>query len=78
MGGDKKEKKATYKTVTVRTIDGTTIHGKVNVSSKERASEFFASKDELFVVLVDVAYSDHRDKTLFINKNHIVWVEPED
>lgn len=74
----KKGKKTDYRTVTIRTIDGATIHGKVNVSSKERVSEIFTSRDELFVILVNVTYSDHMNKTLFINKNHIVWVEPED
>lgn len=30
-----------------------------------------------FVVVVEATYGDVRGKTLFINKEHIVWVEPE-
>ncbi len=78
MGQEGKEKNPEYKKITIRTIDGSTIHGKVNVSPEDRVSDLFTTKEALFIVLVDVTSSDHTNKTLFINKNHIVWVEPED
>ena len=78
MGKKEKGKNPEYKKITIRTVDGSTIHGKVNVSPEDRVSDLFTSKEALFIVIVDVTSSDHTDKTLFINKNHIVWVEPED
>ncbi len=78
MGQEGKENNTEYKKITIRTIDGSTIHGKVNVSPADRVSDLFTSKEALFIVLVGVTSSDHTNKTLFINKNHIVWVEPED
>ena len=78
MGKKEKGKNPEYKKITIRTVDGSTIHGKVNVSPEDRVSDLFTSKEALFIVIVDVTSSDHTNKTLFINKNHIVWVEPED
>ncbi len=78
MGQEGKGKNPEYEKISIRTIDGSTIHGRVNVSSEDRVSDLFTSKEALFIVVVDVTSSDHTNKTLFINKNHIVWVEPED
>ncbi len=78
MGKKEKGKNPEYKKITIRTVDGSTIHGKVNISSEDRVSDLFTSKEALFIILVGVTSSDHTNKTLFINKNHIVWVEPED
>ncbi len=78
MGKKEKGENPEYKKITIRTVDGSTIHGKVNVSPEDRVSDLFISKEALFIVVVDVMSIDHTNKTLFINKNHIVWVEPED
>jgi len=78
MGRKGKGKNLEYEKISIRTVDGSTIHGKVNVSPADRVSDLFTSKEALFIVVVDVMSSDHTNKTLFINKNHIVWVEPED
>ena len=67
-----------YRTVTVRTSDGSTIQGKVNLSSKQRLSDLFTKGDEPFIVMIDVLIKEVEGKTLFLNKDHIVWVEPED
>ena len=68
---------ATYKTITVKTIDGETILGKINLSSKQRVSDIFTKSDQHFIVLINATSKDVINKTLFINKDHIVWVEPE-
>lgn len=68
----------TYKTITVRTIDGSTFNGKVNISPDQRVSDLFTKSGRSFIVMVDVTSIDTSGKTRFINKNHIVWVEPED
>lgn len=69
---------ADYRTVTVMTSDGAAIQGKVNISAVERVSDVFTKSAEPFVVLVDAVSKDVQGKTLFINKDHIIWVEPED
>jgi hypothetical protein len=67
-----------YKSITVRTTDGSTINGKVNISPDQRVSDLFTRRELPFVVMVDVVLKDAVGKTRFINKDHIVWVEPED
>ena len=67
-----------YRMVTIRTTDSSTVQGKVNIAPNQRVSELFNLHKGPFVVLVDATYGDVRNKTLFINKDHIVWVEPEE
>ena len=67
-----------YRSITVRTTDGSTINGKVNISPEQRVSDLFTQGDKPFIVMVDVVLKDAVGKTRFINKDHIVWVEPED
>ncbi len=67
-----------YKSITVRTIDGSTFYGKVNISPDQRVSDLFTQGTKPFIVMVDVTSMDTSGKTRFINKDHIVWVEPDD
>jgi len=67
-----------YRSITIRTTDGSTINGKVNISPEQRVSDLFTQRDKPFIVMVDVVLKDAVGKTRFINKDHIVWVEPED
>jgi hypothetical protein len=67
-----------YKMITVRTTDGSTINGKVNISPDQRVSDLFTRRELPFIVMVEVVLKDAVGKTRFINKDHIVWVEPED
>lgn len=66
-----------YRVVTIKTTDGSAVQGKVNIAPNQRVSELFNLHKGPFVVVVDATYADVRGKTLFINKEHIVWVEPE-
>lgn len=71
--------KIAYRSITVRTVDGATLTGKVNIStSYDRVSDLFTKDDKPFIVLVDAKYRESVSKTFFINKLHIVWVEPHD
>jgi len=70
--------KTDYKKITVKTSDGSTIQGKITVSENQRVSDIFTKSEASFIVMVDVAYRDGVGKTLFVNKRHILWVEPED
>jgi hypothetical protein len=70
--------KAEYKNITIKTTDGSTIFGKINIGEKERISDIFTGNKSLFIVIVDVSYKENVGKTMFINKRHIVWAEPEE
>ena len=63
--------------ITVKTTDGETIAGYVNIGIKERVSDVFTKADNQFIVLFDAEHRGASAKVLFINKNHIVWAEPE-
>ncbi len=78
MADGKKAYQTDYRTITIKTTDGSTLQGKVNISPNQRVSELFTIQKGPFVVLVDATFGDVSGKTLFINKEHIVWVEPED
>ncbi len=69
---------AEYKKITIRTSDGSTIYGKVNIAEKDRVSDIFTSSEDLFVIMVDVSCEDSFGRTMFVNKRHIVWAEPEE
>jgi hypothetical protein len=76
---DNKEKfKVNTKNITIRTADGSTLSGKINIGEKERVSDVFTKTDNPFVVLFDAATANGCGRVFFINKTHIVWVEPED
>ena len=77
---DKQHEKypAQYRKITIRTMDGSTIYGQVNIANKQRVSDLFTTSDDLFIVIVNASLKDSTGKTMFVNKNHIVWVEPED
>ena len=70
--------KKEYRNISIRTIDGSTILGKVNLGIKERVSDLFTKTENPFIVVFDAEHRDGSGKVLFVNKNNIVWVEPED
>ena len=69
---------AQYQTITIMTVDGATIQGKVYIPSDGRMSDLFTKSDSQFLVMVNAVSRDVHDKTLFINKKHIIWAEPEE
>ena len=66
-----------YRLITIKTSDGATVQGKVNISPNQRVSELFNLQKGPFIVIVDATYGEVHGKTLFINKEHVIWVEPE-
>jgi hypothetical protein len=70
--------KPVYKKITIKTTDGATIQGKVNLTSKERVSDLFTKSKSPFIVLIDAFLREGQGKILVVNKEHIVWVEPEE
>lgn len=78
MENPKKNYDTDYHTITIRTVDGATVHGRVNILPDNRVSDLLKRGQESFLVVVDSSYMDSKGKTLFINKDHIVWIEPEE
>ena len=70
--------KKEYRGVRVKTTDGVTLRGKVNIGIKARVADIFTKTDDPFIVLSDVKREDGIRTVLFVNKNNIVWVEPEE
>ena len=70
--------KKEYRAVRIKTTDGVTWEGKVNIGITARVSDLFTKTDDPFIVLSDVERKDGVKTVLFVNKNAIVWVEPED
>jgi hypothetical protein len=70
--------KKEYRNIAIRTTDGSTLLGRINIGIKERVSDLFTKTDSPFVVLFDAEHRDGAGKVLFVNKNNIVWVEPQD
>jgi hypothetical protein len=78
MAEVKKQYSTDYRTITIRTSDGSTVQGKVNIRPSSRVSELFTLQKGPFIVMIEASYGEVSGKTLFINKEHIVWVEPDD
>jgi hypothetical protein len=70
--------KTEMRAIIIRTDDGSTIRGKVNLGVKERVSDLFTKSDSPFVIVTEATLKEGTGKTLFVNKSHIVWAEPED
>jgi hypothetical protein len=78
MGSDQNGYVTDYRSITIKTTDGSTINGKVNLTSKQRVSDLFTEVGSPFIIMVDAVTKDGSGKILFINKQHIVWAEPEE
>lgn len=78
MESNKEEYKKEYKNITIKTTDGSTILGKINLGIKERVSDLFTKTESPFIILFDAEFRDGSGKVLIVNKRNIVWVEPGD
>jgi len=65
-----------FKEVIVKTVDGDSIRGKINMGLEERVSDLFTKVETQFVILFGVSHKGGHNKTLFINKRNIIYVEP--
>ena len=72
------EFKTNYKKITVRTVDGASIVGEINIEDFNRVSDIFKTTEPDFIVLTKATHQGGDNKTLFINIDHIIWVEPEE
>ena len=67
MVEDEKKYGPKYITITIRTTDGSTLQGRVNIASKKRVSDLFTDSSEQFIVMINVSSRRGSDKTLFVN-----------
>jgi small nuclear ribonucleoprotein (snRNP)-like protein len=67
-----------FKSVTVKLKDGTTITGKLNIGECARVSDYFKTAPGQYLSLSDAEHMGKSGKVVIINKNEIIWVEPED
>lgn len=67
--------------IRLKLTDGTIIRGKINLNSEavpaDRMSDFFMKGVCPFIILFDVT-AQGRNSLFIINKNHIVWITPDD
>lgn len=67
--------------VKIKTSDGSTFRGNINLNSEskqmDRISDFFLKGENPFVIIYDVA-AHGSSKLFIINKEHIVWVTPDE
>lgn len=73
--------------IRLRLVDGTQVNGQININREQgynRLSDLIANDQGPFLILYNVmvhhSNSDHpiSHKTLFINKEHILWAEPDE
>jgi rRNA processing protein Gar1 len=70
------------RTITIKLVDGSIIHGKVNLHRNDvaigRVSDLFTKVDEPFIVLFDAEAEGEVGKVIILNKINIIWVSPEE
>lgn len=75
-------RKINARQVSIKMVDGSMIHGKVNIYHDEevvqRVSDIFTLVEDPFVVVFDVTVEGKSGRVLIINKANISWVLPED
>jgi hypothetical protein len=63
--------------ISVRTVDGSVIRGRINLGKNKRISDVMAQDDSPYLVIYDAKSQCAEGKVFIVNKRHIVWVEPE-
>ncbi len=73
--------------IRLRLIDGTLVNGQININRDhgyDRLSDLVANYREPFLILFNVTVilgsidNPVKHKTLFVNKDHIIWAEPDE
>jgi hypothetical protein len=73
--------------IRLRLVEGVLVNGQININRSrgyDRLSDLIADYREPFLILHNVTVhlgnidNPVRHKTLFINKDHIIWAEPDE
>ena len=67
-----------YRNVTVKIKDGTIINGNLNIGDYARVSDLLRLSSDQYIVLSDAEHRGGKGKVVIINKNEIMWAEPQD
>ncbi len=82
-----KAKEIESRLIRIKLIDGSSISGQVNIKREpghDRLSDLVGSNRENFLVVVNATLHEKsldnpvRHKTIFVNKDHILYATPED
>jgi small nuclear ribonucleoprotein (snRNP)-like protein len=75
-------KKINARKVTVKLVDGSLVHGKINLHRNDvdinRVSDLFTKVGDPFIVVFDATTEEKPGKVLILNKRNILWIAPED
>ena len=86
-GKDTTSRDVETRIIRLKLVDGTLVNGYININRDkgyDRLSDLITNNSEPFLVMYNVtAHPGHIDnpihyKTLFINKIHIIWAEPDE
>jgi len=75
-GGKKKEIRTGN--ISLRTVDGSVVRGKINLEDNERVSDVLVKGESPYLIIFDASTANVNDKVFIVNKQHIIWIEPED
>jgi hypothetical protein len=68
--------------VTLKLTDGSVLKGQVNLYHEEmelnRVSDLFTKDKDPFLVLFEVDLDGETKQVFIVNKQHIVWLTPQD
>ena len=73
--------------IRIKLVDGSNINGRANINRNEgfdRLSDLVTSNQEPFLILIDATVYEAgtetpaKNKTLFVNKTHILWSAPDE
>lgn len=88
MGSDHSpEKTVSDRIVRIKLVDGTLINGQVNINRDpgyDRLSDLISDRITPFLIIFNAMLYDAsleqpvRRQTMFVNKTHILWVEPDE
>ena len=72
------EYEVNYKTVTIKTSDGSIITGKLNIHGHQRLSDYLKSTSEkFFPIISDQTEDAANNKTTLVNVEYIMWVNTD-
>jgi len=78
QGGQAMKSNVVERHVSVKTVDGSLIQGKINIGTLRRISDMFQESGSPFVIVYEARSKLGENKVFIVNKSHIVWVEPDD
>jgi hypothetical protein len=67
-----------YKNITVKTIDGSMITGKVNIQNFQRLSDMLKHSMEKYLTITSEKGAYESKQVTIVNRQYIIWAKAED